>query len=498
MAEERLVEPAAKFPHRTRIGLVGTLSGRQVLLVGAALLLLLGLSHGAGNPIKTIAVTLPIWGPLLALGLGTYADIPFCDWVTWYFIFHGRKLMGQTIFRRRPGSSSIAKAGTLVLQGGLVRLRMIEEHGSGAIVLDPKLKNMIAVLKVDPQSFMLEDTSVKDQRVDSWATLLGGLHAHQGLVGVQVLLTTSASSPRAVLDYADDHGMAGNAPWVRENLVTLLDGIRTTTLIHESYLVVALSTQTLARMIKDHGGGPGAQFAVMRRELVAVSSGLEDAGLGRPVWLNGRDVARLIREAYDPASSADIANRDGTFEGVDPRSAGPMGFVEHPKFIETDGMFASTWEITEWPRNVVPASFMAPLVNMDFPHTLSMTYQPRSNRRAQKEINSQLSTIQAEEIRKTRRDEKATTVYQRDLEKGDIAQRMADLASGYGELEFTGTVTVYGDGPDRLDAAESALREAAGKCSMDIRRMTLQQEQGFNITTLPLGLKLRIKSNEIG
>jgi hypothetical protein len=141
---------------------------------------------------------------------------------------------------------------------------------------------------------------------------------------------------------------------------------------------------------------------------------------------------------------------------------------------------------------------MAPLVNMDFPHTLSMTYQSRSNRRAQKEINSQLSTIKAEEIRKTRRDEKATTVYQRDLEKGDIGQRMADLASGYGELEFTGTVTVYGDGPDRLDAAESALREAAGKCSMDIRRMTLQQEQGFNITTLPLGLKLRIKSTEVG
>lgn len=477
--------PVASFPRRSRMGVIGRFTWGQLITFGVAGFIILIAVFG-GSPLPSIIKTAPMWGLCVVLGVLEIQEIPILSWIGWGGVFMFRGLMGQTEFHREVGA--VQSSGVMNLPGGMNRIELLEVH-SHAFVFDPKRRTFTAIVNIESQSYRLSDSARKVRSVEDWGAILAQLHTHSGLVAAQIMLTTTATSPSAIMDYAASNGL-GEAPrWVQDNYTTLTDEITTNSLEHRAYLAVSLSATKLNRQIKEMGGGKLGMYRLLDTEVRALTTALRDASIGDVSWVDARTVARIVREAYDPASAVGIAERTGEQAGVAPHSAGPMGVKILPDHLETDGVLASTWEVTEWPRTPVHPDFLTDIIALDVNHTLSMTFRPLSNRETIKRMNSALSDIDAERIRvQKKQGEKATKGFFRDQEEAAIMRRMDEFGQGHSDLEFIGTVTVYGKDKNSLLSAEQQLQSAAGRSRLELRRMYLRQDAAFNITALPFAL----------
>lgn len=68
----------------------------------------------------------------------------------------------------------------------------------------------------------------------------------------------------------------------------------------------------------------------------------------------------------------------------------------------------------------------------------------------------------------------------------DVLQQEADLTAGHGVLRVTGLIAVSAPGSEELDAAVSAIEQAAIQASCETRRLVGQQAQAFTAAALPL------------
>lgn len=480
---------SVRFPGRVRRGILGRFGGPELVALGVAggVVVICAFST---NPIEALVRAAPLW--LVALGCGVIEidGIPLLSWMGWVIVFGFRAAAGQTE-AHRPAGSAPARVGTMHLPGGLARVRLFEDAGHGFLV-DAKRRTATAVLDVHSPSFALSESSRKVLVVDRWGELLAQLQAHPGLVGIQVLLSTTATSPTALRDEVRSRG-AQVPPWLTATYEALLEEVTTDELEHRALLAVTVSTSALSRQIKAHGGGLAGQARVLGDEVRALTTALRDGQMGEAQWLSARETARIIREAFDPSSAVEIAGRSGTHAGVAPSSAGPMGVRIHADRLETDGVLASTWEVTEWPRTPTSPAFLREVISLDVTHTMSMTYVPLSNREAMRRFNSTLSDIDSERLTAARGGgEKATRTFLRDREERQVVERMQDFSEGHTDLELVAAVTVYGRDRDELQAAEQALRNAASRARIEVRRMWFRQDSGFNACALPLTLGARI------
>jgi len=70
------------------------------------------------------------------------------------------------------------------------------------------------------------------------------------------------------------------------------------------------------------------------------------------------------------------------------------------------------------------------------------------------------------------------------------ASQDAERAAGHGLVRFTGYATVTVTDPDTLEDACAALEADAAAARIDLRRMWLNQDTGFALGALPVGLGL--------
>lgn len=68
----------------------------------------------------------------------------------------------------------------------------------------------------------------------------------------------------------------------------------------------------------------------------------------------------------------------------------------------------------------------------------------------------------------------------------DVLKQEADLTAGHGVLRYTGLIAVSAPTIDELDAAVSAIEQAAIQASCEVRRLVGQQAQAFTTAALPL------------
>ena len=68
----------------------------------------------------------------------------------------------------------------------------------------------------------------------------------------------------------------------------------------------------------------------------------------------------------------------------------------------------------------------------------------------------------------------------------DVLQQEADLTAGHGILRYTGLINISAPTPDDLEAAVSAVEQAAIQASCETRRLVGQQAQAFTVAALPL------------
>lgn len=67
-----------------------------------------------------------------------------------------------------------------------------------------------------------------------------------------------------------------------------------------------------------------------------------------------------------------------------------------------------------------------------------------------------------------------------------MLQQEADLTAGHGVLRYTGLISVSAPTLDELEAAVSAVEQAAIQASCETRRLVGQQAAAFTVAALPL------------
>ena len=474
---------SVRFPRRARRGVILGLSGVQVGVLGVAL----------GVLVVAVA-TAQGWGLVLALPLAAVAagaavvpvrGRPVVEWVPTVGAAQARSVMGQSSWRARPSAPEVA--GSLGLPGSAASLRVIETPGGHAAVFDPHRRWLMAVVKVSAPAFVLLSRPDQARRVDAGARVLAGLSRSGGVVRLQVLERSLPDSGDALAQWWG-HQRRPDDGWAPRVYGELIAAAGPTASRHETFLTLAVDA-TAAR-----GGSARSKLddavRMLEAEQQSLVRGLLASGMTVEGWLAPRDLAAVVRVAYDPAAGVVLDRRvrlDNA--GVRVEAAGPMAVDEEWSVLRSDSGWHVTYWIAEWPRIEVHASFLHPLLYAAGRRTLSVVMEPVATDRALQQIRSeQVGHLVDEEQR--RRIGQVTTEAQR-READDVAQRERELVAGHGELRFAGFVTVSAETRAVLEDACGAVETAATQAMVDLRRLDGQQAEAFLAGATPFAMGLR-------
>lgn len=482
-------------------GFFGQLSLTGCALVGAAAVALMVPVWAQQWSGELIAV--PVAVVLFALATARVFGMTAEMWAVLAVRHQINVARGQTMFlsgvfapRRR---SDDAQPGDL--PGVLARLRILSTPVGGgeeiAVVYDPLEGTYSAVLEIRYPGLALEDTAQINRRVGAW----GGFLRAQCVEGAPIvrIAVHERSLPddgTALQSWTALH-LDPTAPAAATELVTALAAQggpvannRTT------YLTVTLSAARARLAIKGAGGGRLGAAAVLVRELVAMQSALAAADLQVVAQLGPRQLAQVIRTAYDPDAVAEMAVRataaavrtwEGVPAGVDPDLAGPAAAETAWGSYRHDGAVSVTYQVRSWPASSVYATCLQPLLRPRATATRSLTlaYEPLGPRRARAELSKERTKrsvarqLRARTGRIESMDERAEMA--RALEQ-DVAR-----AAGHGIVRFTGLVTVTVTDESDLETACAELQQDGAAAGLELRRLWGAQDAGFAAGALPLG-----------
>ena len=120
--------------------------------------------------------------------------------------------------------------------------------------------------------------------------------------------------------------------------------------------------------------------------------------------------------------------------------------------------------------------------------TVSLTMEPVSPLKAIRSVEAARTSAAADE--ELRRRAGFVTSTRRQNEQEALASHERDLSEGHAFYRFSGFITVTATTPDDLTIACGEIEEAAGRCFLDVRRLSGEQARAFTYT-LPLCRGLR-------
>jgi hypothetical protein len=319
---------------------------------------------------------------------------------------------------------------------------------------------------------------------------------------VQALQRLVPESGAALRRWHTDH-LDPRAPAAAVGVTTAL--LATSTLAtseREAYLAFTLDARRAGAPIRAAGGGTAGAAAVLARGLRALASSVASADLHIESWLAPRDLAEVLRTAFDPGSAAGMAERraaaasaaaagrePAALHGVSPALAGPAAAEARPGQYVHDGAVSAAYWVHDWPRSQVYSTALAPLLGEgSYRRSFSIHIEPLPPRAAEREVMRE-RTARHVAIRMRQRTGQIIPEHEQAALERARAQD-AERAAGHGLVRFTAyTVTTVTD-PASLDDACAALEADAAAARIEIRRMWFAQDVGFALGALPLGMGL--------
>jgi hypothetical protein len=344
----------------------------------------------------------------------------------------------------------------------------------------------------------LVDSTRRDQRVSGWGGLLAGLCTEGNpITRVQALQRLIPESGAALRRWHADH-LDPDAPALAAEVTAgLLSTSTVATSQREAYLAFTMDARRAGRQIKNAGGGTAGAAAVLTRQLRALSAAIGTADLQVEQWLAPRDLAEVIRTAFDPHIVRHLADRrashrhsgSGTPPGVDPGVSGPAAAESEPGSYVHDGGRSVTYWVHDWPRSQIYSTALAPLLGEgSHRRAFSLHVEPLAPREAEREVMRE-RTKRSVAIRMRQRAGQIVPVHEQAAQERADAQD-AERAAGHGLVRFTAYVTVTVTNPDDLEDACAALEADAAAARIELRRMWFAQDIGFAMSILPLGFGL--------
>lgn len=470
--------PTVRFGRLEQRHVILGLTAAQAACLGLALSVATTALYTAGA--AGLAATLPVTGPLTAVGVARRDGRALVAWVPVAAQWAARRAAGQTRCLTRPRPRPLAEPVGLALPGDAARLRLLTGPGTGAaLVHDPHTGCLTAVLRVVPtESFLLADAPSQARLVDGWGRLIATLAARPALTRLQVLERGVAEPGEELRSWWRQQGVELGS-WAARILTDLAAYAAANCERHETYLAVTLDTRRAAHAgTVGRGRGLAGAVAALETEMATVARAVAGADLIAAGWLDPAGLARVVRTAYDPHTPL-IAEETGA------TSAGPVAVAETWDGLRADGAWHAVYWVAEWPRTEVAASFLQPLLLMPgVRRAFSLLAEPLPPARALREIRRAKVEHAADTAQRARLgqvpDEAAAA------EADDVIRRERDLADGHADLRFAGLLTVSAPTEAGLVEACGRLEQAAVQAGCDLRRLYGQQAQAFAAAALPL------------
>jgi hypothetical protein len=499
---------------RERLGFMFGLSGMRFALAVLALVL-------AAAPIAMHSVTalLVMW-PLAALVAGlTWVRIlgkTATEWAGLLLAFRINKAARRNRFVSGAFAPRLAaeegEPAPMDLPGPLAALRFLEADTGAllpaagdriAVVHHPLDQTYTAVAAIHYPGIALADAARRDARVAGWGGLLAQLCVESSpFIRISVVQRTVPDDGTELRRWHDESVRADAPALALDAVQTLMEQSVVSSAAHEAWLVLTLDAARARTQIRSAGGGDTGALVYLVRQLAATSSSIGAAHLEVDRWLGVRELAEVVRTAFDPSAVGPLAARralrsrpagghgDALAAGVDPRLAGPAAAEAGWDAYRHDGGFSVTYQIHEWPRIGVPAWFLRPMLTAQSiaRRSFALVVEPIAPREAEKAV---MRARTKREVAVRLRHKTGQLVPEHELQalaEADAQDRQR--AEGHGLVRFVGYVTVTVTDHDVLDLACSELETDAGQCGLEVRRLWGAQDVGFFAAAMPLGMGL--------
>ncbi|MFJ8628129.1 SCO6880 family protein [Kitasatospora sp. NPDC093550] len=454
-------------------------------------------------------VTWPVAFVLFLLAFVRIAGRTVDEWAVSFVSFEILKFRGQNRFL--AGAFSPRKATTdepkMDLPGILAPLSILEaDGGSGdpiAVIHHQLDRTFTAVARVRFPGIGLVDSQRRDQRVASWGELLNSQCTEGNpIIRIQALQRLVPESGAALQRWHADH-VSDEAPGVAVDITkSLLSTATLATSQREAYLAITMDAARAAGPIKAAGGGTAGAATVLIRHLRALTSGIASADLQVESWLNPRELAEVLRTAFDPHSSRMLAERraaataaafrgqDVPFEpGVDPVAAGPSAAESWRGRYEHDGALSVTYAVRNWPKNKIYSTALSPLLGEGkYRRAFNLHIEPRGPRAAEREVMQERT---AREVAVSMRHKTGQIIPEHEKQALRHAEAQdQERAAGHGLVRYTAYCTVTVTNPADLEDACAALEADANQGRIEVQRMWMAQDIGFALGALPVGMGL--------
>lgn len=485
MSDFSIAPITVKFPHRSRRGILLGLSLPQLLLASCALALLLVTLVSTG--LLGAIVLGPLWAAVAALVVIRRHGRSLIDWAPIVLRYTYRRGTGQILWFARPVTRP-RQDGLLHLPGTTASLRVVTPGDSAtqaAAVHDPHQQTLTAVARVSSRAFVLLDPATQNQHVNGWGRALAGIARTGHVATVQVLERTVPDSGDTLARHWARNGRP-ETPVAGQVYSELVAAAGPAAAPHETYIAISLDLKAARRLISQAGGGLPGAFTVMEQTTASVAQAARNAGLVITGWLNAREIAAVIRTAYDPKALSALQQWSETGRAeADPAAAGPVVQVEERDRVATDSARHVTYWVENWPRTESNAGFLHGLMfTAGVRRTLSLIYVPQGFESALRDVQRRKAAIIADANERARRgqvDAEADSI-----EYADAKQRERQLIAGHADVALTGLVTVTAETDALLDAACATIETAAVSAGVDLRRLIYQQPVAFTAAALPL------------
>ncbi|MFE6979258.1 SCO6880 family protein [Streptomyces sp. NPDC057682] len=485
MTDVSVAPVTVKFPHRSRRGILLGLTLPQLALVAATLALLLVTVVSTGL-LGAIALA-PLWagsGALVAIRRNGRSLI---DWAPAVIRYAYRRRTGQTLWLARPVTRP-RQDGVLHLPGSAASLKVVtpgDSANGAAAVHDPHRQTLTAVARVTSRAFALLDPATQNHNVGSWGRALASIARTGHVSSVQVLERTVPDTGDTLARHWAQHGHP-DAPVAGQIYSELVASAGPTAAPHETYLAISLDLKAARRLISQAGSGLPGAFTVMEQTTSSIAQAARTAGLQVTGWLNAREIAAVIRTAYDPKALAALQHWSETGRAeADPAAAGPVVQVEEYDRLATDSARHATYWVENWPRTDVGAGFLHGLMfTAGVRRSLSLIYVPQGLESALRDVQRRKAAIISDANERARRGQVDSE--EDSVEYADVKTRERQLIAGHADVALTGLITVTAETDALLDAACAQIETHAVTPGIDLRRLNYQQPEAFTLTALPL------------
>ncbi|MFE9725973.1 SCO6880 family protein [Streptomyces sp. NPDC005794] len=474
-----------KFPHRSRRGILLGLSLPQLSLASCTLALLLMTVISTGL-LGAVALA-PLWAASGALIAIRRHGRSLIDWAPIVTRYAHRRRTGQTLWLARPVTRP-RQDGVLHLPGAAASLKVVtpgDSANGAAAVHDPHQQTLTAIARVTSRAFALLDPATQNHNVNSWGRALAGIARTGHIATVQVLERTVPDSGDTLTRHWTHNGRP-QTPVAGQIYSELVSSAGPAAAPHETYLAISLDLKAARRLIAQAGGGLPGAFTVMEQTTSSLAQAARNAGLMVTGWLSAREIAAVIRTAYDPKALAALQQWSETGRAeAEPAAAGPVVQFEEYDRLATDSARHATYWVENWPRTEMGAGFLHGIMfTAGVRRSLSLIYAPQGLESALRDVQRRKAAIIADANERARRGQVDSE--EDSVEYADVKTRERQLIAGHADVALTGLVTVTAETDALLDSACAQIETAAVTAGVDLRRLNYQQPDAFTVAALPL------------